>query len=415
MISRALRLYEKEKGGFLFLSIVSNACAVVCMGISYLFNILMARSLSISDFGLLGVAIAYYTILTIPGGSLGTILTREFSKLKKARKEREIAFLARQYAKKALLYSGLVTLLVVIWALWTAKPEIALMVLLVPLSYALTPLNSVLQASERIVALSLLGLIGGILKLGLGFLAIALGLGLMGVAGAIPASALIICIITVLLLQQFLSKKSKHDLSLKTALSLTTAILVIQGLFLYADLFAVQNFLGNAQTGLYNVAETTAKITYFLSGAVILVLLPKMAKLDLSKNKKEVLLLLLGGAGFLLPPALVLIGFPSEIVLLFYGDKFAAAIPAFQALAAGFLIYALFNIVQYALLAKGKERDVLAINAAGLILHVLLLAYFVPLQGLVGAGTAVIISSTALLAASVLALLYYSRAKTGNA
>ncbi|MFA6329906.1 MAG: polysaccharide biosynthesis C-terminal domain-containing protein [Candidatus Micrarchaeia archaeon] len=414
MISRISRLYEKEKGGFLFLGLVANACAIASMGISYLFNILMARSLSLSDFGLLGVAIAYFTILTIPGGSLSTILTREFSKLKKAGKEREIAFLSIEYAKKALLYSGLVTLLVIAWALLTSRPEVVLMVLMVPLSYAITPLNSVLQSSERIVALSILGLLGSILKLGLGFLAVVLGLGLLGVAGVIPASALVICIITFLLLREFLSRKSKHDLSLRKALSLTTAILVIQGLFLYADLFAVQNFLGNAQTGLYNVAETTAKITYFLSGAVVLVLLPKMAKLDFSRNKKEIALLLLGGAGFLLPPALALIGFPSEIVLFFYGGKFAPAIPAFQALAVGFLLYAIFNVVQYALLAKGKERDVLAINAVGLVLHVLLLAYFVPLQGLVGAGIAVIISSTALLLASLIALLGYTRVKTGK-
>ena len=62
----------------------------------------------------------------------------------------------------------------------------------------------------------------------------------------------------------------------------------------------------------------------------------------------------------------------------------------------------------YSLLAKGKERDVLAINAAGLLLHCLLLCYFVPSSGLLGAGVAVIISSTALLAASAIALLYYT-------
>jgi len=405
------RLYEKQKGGFLFLGLVANACTALGMALSYLFNILMARSLSIPEFGLLGVAIAYHTILSIPAGSLGTILTREFSRLKKAGKEREIAFLTAEYAKKAMLYSGMVTLLFIIWALLTSKPEVALIVLLVPLSYALTPLSSVLQSSERIVTLSLLGLAGSALKLGLGFIAVALGLGLLGVAGAIPVSALIICIATFLLLRQFLSRKSEYGLGLKKALSFTTAILLIQGLFLYADLFAVQNFLGNTQTGLYNVAETTAKITYFLSGAVILVLFPKMAKLDFSQNRKEVAVLLLGGAAFLLPPALVLIGFPSELVLLFYGDKFAPAIPAFQALAAGFLIYSIFNVVQYALLAKGKERDVLAINAVGLILHVLLLAYFVPLQGLAGAGTAVIISSSALLLASVTCLLWHAGKK----
>jgi O-antigen/teichoic acid export membrane protein len=407
-------LYEKEKGGFLFLSIVSNACAVLCMGISYLFNIIMARSLSLADFGLLGVAIAYYTILTIPTGSLSTILTREFSKLQKTKKEPQIAFLADKYAKKALLYSGIITLVAVIAALALSKPEIALIVFLVPLSYANVPLNSVLQARENIVTLSLLGLAGAVLKLVFGVIVISLGLGLFGAAGGISISGLLIIAAVYYILKEFLSKKTKYDLNLQKALSFTTAILVFQGLFLYADLFAVQNFLGNDQTGLYNVAETTAKITYFLSGAVILVLLPKMAKLDFSTDKRKIVTLLLGGAGFLLPPALILIAFPSELVLFFYGDKFAQAIPVFQSLAAGFLIYAMFNITQYALLAKGKERNVLAINAAGLALHVILLCYFVPLQGLVGAGTAVIISSTALLAASVIGLIYHTRKKQNN-
>ncbi len=405
-------MYEKQKGGFLFLGIVSNACAVLSMGISYLFNILMARSLSLSDFGLLGVAIAYYTILIIPTGSLSTILTREFSKLQKAGKQQEIAFLARKYAKKALLYSGLVTLLVITAALALSKPEVAIIVFLVPIGYAAIPLNSILQSSERIVALSILGLAGAVLKLVFGLAVVALGFGLFGAAGAISTSGLLIIATTYLILKDSLSKTARFKLGLRKALSLTTAILVIQGLFLYADLFAVQNFLGNGQTGLYNVAETTAKITYFLTGAVILVLLPKMAKLDFTKDKRKIAMLLLGGTAFLLPPALVLIGFPREIVLFFYGDKFSQAIPAFQALAAGFLIYSIFNIVQYGLLAKGKERDVLAINAAGLGLHCFLLSYFVPLQGLTGAGIAVIISSTALLAASIVALVGYTRKKS---
>lgn len=414
MINKMRKLYSQKKGGFLFLGIIANAAAVVGMGLSYIYNIVMARSLSLGDFGLLGVAVAFVSILTVPVGSLGVILTREFAKLEKAGKEAEIAFLAKAYAKKALCYSGAPTLLVVLWAVLASKPEIAIMVITVPLTYATFCLYPIFQAREQITLLSLFNLAGGLFKLGFGLLAVFLGLGLFGAVAAFSLPGLLVVAAVLIVLQKFLSKTRKYELDLKSAFGLTTAILVIQGLFLYADLFAVQNFLGNAQTGLYNVAETTAKITFFLSGAVILVLLPKMAKLDFSRNNREIALLLLGGSAFLLPPALVLVGFPSELVLFFYGDKFSQAIPAFQALAAGFLIYAIFNIVQYALLAKGKERDVLAINASGLVLHVLLLAYFVPLQGLVGAGTAVIMSSTALLLASVLALLYYSRVKTSK-
>jgi O-antigen/teichoic acid export membrane protein len=325
-----------------------------------------------------------------------------------------MAFLAKNYARKAFGYAAVPTLLVVLWAMLASKPEIAIAVIAVPLTYATYCLYPVFQAREQITLLSLFNLAAGVLKLGFGLLVVFLGLELLGAVGAFSLSGLLLVPVLLLILRKFLSKSKKYELDLKSAFGVTTAILVIQGLFLYADLFAVQNILGNAQTGLYNVAETTAKITFYLSGAVILVLLPKAAKLDFARQKREALLLLSGAAAFLLPPALLLMAFSREIVLFFYGDKFAAAVPAFAALAAGFLVYSLFNVVQYALLAKGREKAVLAINAAGLALHLFLLWHFVPIQGLVGAGTAVIVSSACILAAGIAVLSSQMAEKKNN-
>jgi O-antigen/teichoic acid export membrane protein len=411
MISKVRRLYLERKEGFLFLSIVANAAAIAGMGLSYLYNIVMARSLSLAEFGLLGVAVAAVTIMTIPVGSLQVVLTREFARLEKSGKEAEMAFLAKNYARKAFAYSGVLTVLVVLWAVLASRPEIAIAVIAVPLTYATYCLYPVFQAREQITLLSAFGLAGNLLKLGFGLLVAYFGLGLAGAAAAfsVPGLLLVACLLAVL--GKFLSKARKHELDLRSAFGLTTAILLMQGLFLYADLFAVQNILGNEKAGLYNVAETTAKITFYLSGAVILVLLPKAAKLDFSRQKREALALLAGAGAFLLPPALLLMAFSKPIVLFFYGEKFAQAIPAFYGLAAGFLVYSLFNVVQYALLARGREKAVLAINAAGLALHLFLLWNFVPSQGLVGAGTAVIISSACLLATGVAVLSSQLRTK----
>lgn len=395
-MKRILNRLGTSPEGFLYLAIVANICSIVGMGLNYLFNIVMARSLSLEDFGRFGIAVAYLSIATIPGGSLGTVLTREFALMQE--RQNDIAAMAKKYAKKSAVYAAGVAFPAILLSMAFGKPEIALALLILPLSYAIVPLQSVFQAKEDITTLSLIGLVGIVLKLLFGIGLVFLGFGLFGAIAGFALPALIMLPVAAYLLRKTLRRAGNCTKGLKKEFVILTALLVVQGLFLYADLFFVQYFLGNAQAGLYTVAETTAKITFFLSSAVTVVVFPKAAKLG-PKDWRGAAKLLAGSALFLVPPAVIFMLFPNQFIALFYGEKFAPAAAAFFGLAAGFLIYALFNIVQSMLLARKEEKAVLALTVAGLFLHCGLLYALVPTSGLTGAAMAVVASSGALLAA----------------
>ncbi|MFA6048897.1 MAG: polysaccharide biosynthesis C-terminal domain-containing protein [Candidatus Micrarchaeia archaeon] len=403
---------EKHKNGVFFLTAVSAGSSVLAMLANYLYNIFMARSIPLDQYGKLSIAIAIITVLSIPSGSFSTFFTREFSKLQSA--PEKIAFIANKYSKLLFFAFSILSGGIAVYFVAAGSPEAAMVVLALPAVYAALPLFSMMQAREDIIALSGLNLLGNLIKLAVGIGLVGMGFGLFGASAAIAIPSLLVLFAALFLLRGSLAvTKEPHDVSLRKPVLLMIAIMLLQGLFLYADLFAIQFFFGNEKTGVYNVAETTAKITFFLSGAVIITFFPKAAKLDFSKAL-EAAKLFFGSAAFLVPSTAVFLIFPSQLIRFFYGEKFAPAVEPFWLLALGFFVFSLFNIVQSALLSKGREKEVLAMNAIGLLVHASLLAFLVPSMGMIGAAVSVAASSAVLLALSVVSLLRFMRHE-GNA
>lgn len=199
----------------------------------------------------------------------------------------------------------------------------------------------------------------------------------------------------------------------KFALPLTLFSVLIT-LFMNADLLLVQALLNNPQaTGYYTAASAVARIPYFVLTALAALVLPAVAgKLMVSAKEaqgfvKEALRYVLI---LLLPATAVFAATAKPLMMLLYRSEYAQAAGPAAILAVGTAALTLAYLLATVINASGKTRATVTVVAAMLIISVLANLAVIPKYGLKGA--ALVIMSTSLVAAAVLAAVAYK--KIGN-
>ena len=395
---------------FLLLNAVSVGGSVIGMGLGYLYHIISARALSLADYGVLGVIVGVWSILTIPIASVTSVFSREMAKYEGDGKR--MNFLASKYGRKVAIYSSLAAIACAIAAFLLGQPLLSLALLGVPFLYTLSAAQSYLQAQERIAELTALTTGIQLLKVLALVLLLALGFGLAGAVGALVASAALVFAAAAAYILPKIREKAPVQVSLKPALAVLVITNALMTLLVYMDLFSVKAFLTDELAGIYNASEITAKILLFLSWAIGIVMYPKVAKLAKEKLSTDGVKLLLSSCAMLIP---VFIGFQllaSPFILLFYGEKFAASIPPFLQLSIAMLFMGAAYLITAFLWARRCEMPVLGVHAAAIVFNGALLYSTVPSGGLAAAANATTVTGVLLFAA--LAALAWREIKRKN-
>ncbi|MCX6772521.1 MAG: oligosaccharide flippase family protein [Candidatus Micrarchaeota archaeon] len=371
---------------FLLLNAVSLTGTVIAMGLNYLFQIISARTLTLSDYGVFGVIIGIWSIITIPISSVTSVFSREMAKYESA--PEKMNFLAKKYIRKTALYCTGAALVGIVACIAIGQPLVALALAGVPFMYTLAVIQSYLQANEKILQYTLLTTGIPVLKLGALLAFLSLGFGLGGAIGALVASSALALAAAAAYLLPKIKKVEKVQLTLRDALGVLLFTNALMTLIVYMDLFAVKTYLSDEQAGIYNAAEITAKILLFLSWAIGVVLYPKIAKLGHEKLGSEGLKLLLASAAMLIP---VYIGFQllaSPFMILFYGQKFMESVEPFKLLSTAMLFMGFAYLLTSFLWARRCEMPVLALHVVAVAFNGALLYYTVPSGGLAAAANA---------------------------
>jgi len=184
---------------------------------------------------------------------------------------------------------------------------------------------------------------------------------------------------------------------------------VLEMLNYRADFFLVNLFLGPAAVGFYSVAVNLAEIVWRFPEAVVLVLMPKVARMD----REQATLFTPRICRLILFPVLLiclgLLFLGRFLILLFFGASFLPAVYPFFSLLPGFVAFAIWKILAGDLVAQGHPWSYSSTAAAAFVAMILLDLLWIPAWGTVGAAMA---SSFAYLAATVMIIIIY-RKRTG--
>jgi O-antigen/teichoic acid export membrane protein len=170
-----------------------------------------------------------------------------------------------------------------------------------------------------------------------------------------------------------------------------------------------------SDVGIYNVVLPTALLFLFFSEAISPVLYPLVSELWAKKDTKKLIegIKLLYKYSFVItmPAFLTIFVFSSLTIKILFGAKYAAGNVALQILLIGVLFLLVSTVNNTILAAIGKPSAVtksfLLVAAINIVLNLLL----IPIFGIEGAATATLISYTLLLIVSTLFVVRYIKIK----
>lgn len=385
--------------------------AILSAGIGYLTRLYLARTFSVEDYGLFYAVLTFLSLFTfLKELGLNTALVRYIP-----------AFLVRSERTKVktAIFSVLVVEFILAlsiamffifsaqyWAVNYFKTEKAVLPLqIVAVSFFISIFMSILQATFQgfgkmkyyaiieplriiFVFASLIGLIG---------------LGVVGAAYAYLIASVIVPIIILIVALRVLPKipgsisfswgitKEMVLFGIPIFLSSFGGILVN-----YTDTLFLVYFRSLEEVGLYNVALPTSQLLWFFVGALSATLLPTVSALWAGRKKdtlKNGMTLLMKLSFFIIVPlAIVMMAFSDNIIVLFFGGKYIAAVMSLQILSISSVFYTIFIINTTFLLGIGKPRDFAKVYLISALCFVGIGLFLIPIFGIIGAAMTSVLS-----------------------
>lgn len=175
----------------------------------------------------------------------------------------------------------------------------------------------------------------------------------------------------------------------------------------YTDTLTITFFRGLKEAAFYNAAAPTARMLWIFGETLMLIILPLSSELWV-KNKdylKEGIELVYRYAFVIvLPLALVLFSFPELTLKLLFGEEFQTASTALRILAISAVVLTVGNINNSVFSGIGRPRVTSMIVFSAAVLNLILNIALVPVYGIVGAASSTLIAFTLILVLSSLKL-----------
>jgi O-antigen/teichoic acid export membrane protein len=401
------KILVRGTGWLLFASILAAL-------LGYVLRVVLARNLSIEDYGLFYAVFALVGLLaSFRGFGIGQALMKyipefkikkDFSSIKKG----IIYYFFVQLITYGLLLVG-IFLLAERFALYYFKDIKAVQLLVVlGLAFLFAIFESLFHvlflgykkmnyyAFTHFFQMSLVVLITIIL--------FYLGFGYLSPAYAYLFASILSGIVYFLLFSKLSPKtvKAKSSVDFKLFKKLTlfgfplTISAVVASSVGYIDTLLITFFIGLKEVALYNVALPIAMMLRQFAKSVSLVLIPLSSEIYL--QKKEVLIdgikrvqkyLLI----VVFPLSLGMVFFAPLIILLFFGENYIGATSTLRILSFSAVFYCVAYVNANILLGIGKSKINAKIMAGGSIFALILNLILIPFYGILGAGLSLFFAS----------------------
>ena len=349
-----MRLFDSLTKQITFVFIAS----MIANASNYLFHIYMSRTLGPADYGILASLFSLLMIISVPAGTLQTVVTKYTSNFKAHKELAKIKMLLIALLKRVSLF-GLAGFVLFILArkyiasflhISTTTPVIILGIALL-LAIISPQLLGVLQGLQKFGYLAASGVIGTLAKLSSGILLVYLGWkvngALFGLALGSLAGILFSIIPLRLVIRQHQSDCSFNLSQIHGYFFPVAAMLLCLMLLTNVDIIMVKHFLDPSQAGNYAAASIMAKIIFYLPGAIGIVMFPKTSELHaLGEESMPVLKKSLLYAAILCGGTLVLyLIIPTFLVTVLFGKQYSSIIPLMGIFGAAMFFFSLANIL----------------------------------------------------------------------
>ncbi|MGC9310574.1 MAG: flippase [Candidatus Aenigmatarchaeota archaeon] len=198
-----------------------------------------------------------------------------------------------------------------------------------------------------------------------------------------------------------MDKKLAKDLALY---GLPIMVSSVAGLIIsYTDTIILTFFRTLAEVGIYQTAQPTARLLWFFSGSLAVVLFPLVTELKakdcrLIERGLSVLYRYIWVA--LVPAALLAFFFSAEILGLFFGQPYSQGSGVLKILSIGAIVFSLAHINGSVLNGLGKPKNYTKVICAGGAVNLVANILLIPAYGMEGAAAATLLTYLVMLVAS---------------
>ena len=357
----------KSSGVVFFSSVVANVCNLV-------FVLFMVRKLNVIDYGILNSLFSLLMILSLPTGTLQTLVTKFVAQFKGQDRINHIYYFLKYLGKRVLLGS-IVFLICFIFVssqisgfLKIEQNYLVIMIgVMLFFSFLIPLLTGTILGLQHYISLSLYGVAISGLKLILSIVLVSLGFKVFGALGGVLLSIVFGFIIAIFLVPKniFHYKSEKfsklhfipvYKFILPASISYFCSMILIN-----SDIILVKHFFDPLSAGNYSVAQIIGKIIIFVPAAIVIVLFPKMVAAYHSKqNTNKILKLGLLLTGILSGSASVFCLFlPAFTLKILTGKDCFECVRYVPFFCVAMFFYALVNMVYSYFLAVNRYRMLL--------------------------------------------------------
>jgi O-antigen/teichoic acid export membrane protein len=379
---------------FLRISAVGGGSGIQVALLSVL-SLLLARYLSMEDFGITRTVTAYMAVLLIFGVFCVHDAVACHTAGAHSREERSHYLVNGTYLVALISVSATVIMEVFIYfgGFWSGelKRTFSLMVLFLPLASLTVVYSSVLQAIGSYRRLTISLVLGGAAPLLLimpptawwGLSGWILGKGMCYV------SLLVVAVWFVVHLFRTKAFREKPAVELMAFAKVQMVSGILSMLLQSADVIALERLKGDMrEVALYGMAALFGKSILFLPGAVGRVYFRDIAESAGQGTRmwhavSHLLLVTIGLCVFI---ALAVFACAPFAIRLLYGPKYSGSIPVLNILCVGIVFSGIWSALSVINIAMKNPRGAVLISAAGFVVCIALLAAFVPRYGAVGAA-----------------------------
>ncbi len=383
--------------------------AIVGSVAGYLLRIYLARSLTVTDFGL------FYAILSFVGFfaifkdlGLGQAMVKFLAEYVQNSAEK-IKSTAMAVVLIQLLASIAITIPIILFSDAISAVYFKTMAASIPLRLIaasfiigapMVTLQMVAQGIGKIKIYSTMEPMRIILSFILAYFLIGYGISGAALAYVIANVLVIIYLASSLKKTGIVKGKTRIDLAeLKKLMTFGLPIFIggLSGLLLfYTDTIMLTIFRGLGDVALYQAALPTSQILWMIAMSLIVVLLPVISVMH-AKNKKAEIATALGTITkisfiIVVPLAMIAVAFAANITSILFGDAYGPAGIALQILSINAVFYTIFMIFSTALISIGKPVANTKITALIAVLNLAINIALVPAYGIAAASLATLAS-----------------------
>jgi O-antigen/teichoic acid export membrane protein len=378
----------------------------------YLMRILLARQLTVAEFGL------FYSVITIfmffayfIDAGFGQAVSRKIVELKLHNKQKTINNLIFSVLSIQLILSFVICMLLFIFSDFLSNKffhyDVSSFIIILSIWLITLPLISLFLYTfygfKKSELYSLLDTIKYFLLLIISWVGLFFGFNTYAPVWAYLITNIILVIICFFIIKRvfpYFSFKFTFDMKLGFEVFKFGLIIFISNFAWFVitqtDTMILTYFTNSTQVGLYQIALPLVALLLYLTNALVMVTYPIVSELKLLKDNAR----LLDGINFiytylficLLPLVAFMFSFPDVIISLFFTSKYLGAVTITKILAISSIFFSLAIINNTLLTALGKPAKVAKMMLFVALFNLILCLVLVPIYGIIGAATSTLVS-----------------------